>query len=60
MQNFYEKQKRYAKYCEHFRSVGEISQSLKKMQRSIDEIMPMLDEINALLPDEDQLEKFTF
>jgi hypothetical protein len=60
MQNFFDKQKKYAKYCEHFRSIGEISHSLRKIQRSLDETFSMLDEINMLLPESDRLEKFTF
>ena len=42
MLNFTEKQKKYAKYCEQFKTVNDLSHSLKKIQRSIDEIIPMM------------------
>ncbi len=60
MQNFVEKQRKYAKYCEQFKTVHDMSQNLKKVQRSMDEILPMMKEINELLPAEDRLEEFTF
>jgi hypothetical protein len=60
MNNFYEKQKKYAKYCEQFKAVSDVSNSLKKVQRDMDEILPMIKEINSFLPDEDKLEEFTF
>ena len=42
MLNFIEKQKKYAKYCEQFKAIHDLSHSLKKIQRSIDEILPMM------------------
>ena len=60
MQSFVEKQKRYAKYCEQFRTVIDMSNNLKKIQKSMDQILPMLKEINEFLPEEDRLEEFTF
>jgi hypothetical protein len=42
MLNFIEKQKKYAKYCEQFKTIHDISHSVKKIQRSIDEIVPMM------------------
>ena len=60
MNRFYEKQKKYAKYCEHFRAVEDMSHSLKKIQRNIDEIMPLMNEINDFHPAEDKLEAFNF
>lgn len=59
-QNFVEKQRKYAKYCEHFKTVSDLSQNLRKIQRSMDEIIPMMKEINDCLPDTDRLEEFSF
>ena len=42
MQNFTDKQKKYAKYCEQFKTVHDLTHSLKKIQRSMDEIIPMM------------------
>lgn len=60
LQNFVEKQRRYAKYCEQFKTVSDLSQSLRKIQRSMDEIVPMMKEINECLPENERLEEFTF
>ncbi len=60
MQNFTEKQRKYAKYCEQFKNILDMSQSLRKIQRSMDEILPTIKQINDLLPAEDRLEEFTF
>jgi hypothetical protein len=60
MQNFVEKQKKYAKYCEQFKHVHDMSHNLKKMQRSMDEILPMMKEINEAFAPEDRLEDFKF
>lgn len=60
IQGFVEKQKKYAKYCEQFKVVHDLSNSLKKVQRTMDEILPMMKEINECLPENEQLEEFSF
>jgi hypothetical protein len=60
MQSFVEKQKKYAKYCDQFKTVNDLSNSLKKIQRSMDEILPMMNEINEYFPEQDRLEEFKF
>lgn len=60
LQNFVEKQRKYAKYCEQFKTVSDLAQSLRKIQRSMDEIVPMMKEINDILPENEQLEEFSF
>ena len=60
LQNFVEKQKLYAKYCDQFRIVSDLSNNLKKIQKSMDQILPMMKEINEFLPEEDRLEEFSF
>lgn len=60
MINFVEKQRRYAKYCEQFKTVSDLSNCMRKIQRSMDEIIPMMKEINDFLPENERLEEFTF
>lgn len=60
LQNFSEKQRKYAKYCEQFRAVSDLSHSLKKINRSMDEIIPMMKEINEFFPENERLEEFSF
>ena len=61
IQNFVEKQKKHAKHCENFQIVGEMAQSLRKIQRSVEnEIVPLINKINAMLPEEERLEPFSF
>ena len=60
MQNFTDKQRKYAKYCEQFKTVNDLSHTLKKIQRSMDEILPSINEINELFPEEERLEVFQF
>lgn len=60
LQNFTHKQRKYAKYCEQFKAVNDISNSLKKIQRNMDEILPMMKEINEFLPENERLEEFSF
>jgi hypothetical protein len=59
MQSYTERQKKYAKYCEQFLCVKEISNNLKKIQRNIDSILPMISEINNLIPESERLEEFS-
>ena len=42
---FFDKQKKYAKYSEQFKAIEDISRSLKKIQRNIDEVVPPMKEI---------------
>ena len=60
LQNYLDKQKKYAKYCEQLKVVNDLNQSLKKISRNMDEIIPMIKEINDFLPEEDRLEEFSF
>ncbi len=58
--SFVEKQKKYAKYCEQFKIIQDLSNSLKKAQRTMDEILPMMKELNDYLPDEEKMSDFSF
>jgi hypothetical protein len=58
MQGYVDRQRKYAKYCEQFLAVKDITNNLKKIQRKIDEIIPMMNEINSILPEAERLEDF--
>jgi hypothetical protein len=58
--SFVEKQKKYSKYCEQFKIIQDLSNSLKKAQRTMDEILPMMKELNDYLPDEEKMSDFSF
>lgn len=60
MQNYLDKQKKYAKYCEQMKTVNDLNVSVKKIRRNMDEILPMIKSINEFLPEEDRLEEFSF
>ncbi|RNA31981.1 Loss of heterozygosity 12 chromosomal region 1 [Brachionus plicatilis] len=60
MQNYLEKQKKYAKYCEQMKTVNDLNVSVKKIRRNMDEILPMIKSINEFLPEQDRLEEFSF
>ncbi|XP_005088906.1 BLOC-1-related complex subunit 5 [Aplysia californica] len=54
-----ERQKKYSKYVEQFGKVNETLGTLKKIQRSMDDIVPKMDMLNRLLPASEQLEPFS-
>jgi len=54
-----ERQKKYAKYVEQFGRVSETLNTLKKINKSMDEIVPKMDMLNGLLPESEQLEPFS-
>jgi len=54
-----ERQKKYSKYVEQFGRVTETLTTLKKINKSMDEIVPKMDMLNRLLPESEQLEPFT-
>jgi hypothetical protein len=58
--SFIEKQKKYAKYCEQFKVVQDLSTSLKRIQRTMDEILPLMHDLNEILPENERLEEFSF
>ncbi|KAH9496567.1 BLOC-1- complex subunit 5 [Bulinus truncatus] len=54
-----ERQKKYSKYVEQFGRVSETLITLKKIQKSMDDIIPRMDMLNRLLPSSEQLETFS-
>lgn len=54
-----ERQKKYSKYVEQFGRVTETLLTLKKIQKSMTDIVPKMDMLNRLLPPSEQLEPFS-
>jgi uncharacterized coiled-coil protein SlyX len=54
-----ERQKKYSKYVEQFGRVTETLTTLKKIQKSMSDIVPKMDMLNRLLPASEQLEPFS-
>ncbi|CAG5116101.1 unnamed protein product [Candidula unifasciata] len=54
-----ERQKKYSKYVEQFGRVSETLITLKKIQKSMTDIVPKMDMLNRLLPASEQLEPFS-
>lgn len=58
MNTLTDRQKKYSKYVEQFGRVTETLTTLKKIQKSMEDIVPKMDMLNRLLPTSEQLEPF--
>jgi uncharacterized coiled-coil protein SlyX len=53
-----ERQKKYAKYAEQIQKVQEVSTVLTRIKMNVDELIPLMERLNSVLPPDDQLEPF--
>ncbi|XP_064622930.1 BLOC-1-related complex subunit 5-like [Lineus longissimus] len=53
-----ERQKKYAKYAEQIQKVQEVSSVLTRIKMNVDELVPLMERLNSVLPPDDQLEPF--
>ncbi|XP_050418227.1 BLOC-1-related complex subunit 5 [Patella vulgata] len=57
--NLNERQKKYTKYADQTKRINETLTALQKIQKTMDGIIPKMENLNKLLPPEEQLESFS-
>ncbi|XP_033627443.1 BLOC-1-related complex subunit 5-like [Asterias rubens] len=54
----FERQRRYAKLAEQIQKINEMSFTLQKVTKNVNQLIPLMDRLNNVLPDEERLEPF--
>lgn len=54
--NLTERQKKFAKYAEQIKKVGEMQTALNKVKMSVEQTLPVMERLNSVLPPSEQLE----
>lgn len=54
-----ERRRKFDKHAEHIQKIADMSDLLRRIQKNVDDLLPLMDRMNSILPPEDQLEPFS-
>lgn len=54
-----ERRRKFDKHTEHIQKIADMSALLGRIQKNVDDLLPLMDRLNSILPPDDQLEPFT-
>jgi len=55
-----EQQKKFAHCAEQIQKVGEIASTLNRVHQTVEQMLPVMQRLNGVLPESEQLEPFSF